>query len=135
VIRISKEAGNRGHVPLMLLLAFSVVAWPPASAAAGQLASSSVDQDDAGTVPPRRAEAPAPTVGHNVRSSVGEVGQRQTGTETMPGLKSTARIASRIESRVQSRIANRIDRNYNPDVRAPDVFAAASEQARVVPKN
>lgn len=70
--------------------------------------------------------------GRTARSSVGQVGQRQTSDTAaqQAGIKPMARIASRIQSRVQNRIRNRIDPSYDPQANATDPFAAAGDQAR-----
>lgn len=70
--------------------------------------------------------------GRTARSSVGQVGQRQTRDTAaeQAGIKPMARIASRIQNRVQNRIRNRIDRNYDPQAGATDPFVVAEDQAR-----
>ena len=47
-------------------------------------------------------------------TGIGEVGQRQTGSETAVLQQPLNRIASRINNRIENRIRNRIDRNYDP---------------------
>ena len=70
--------------------------------------------------------------GRTARSSVGQVGQRQTRDTAaqQAGIKPMARIASRIQNRVQNRIRNRIDRYYDPRANATDPFVVAGDQAR-----
>lgn len=99
--------------------------------------SSSTDQDDDQQPMPQQQQqqqTPLDTnqAGRTARSSVGQVGQRQTRDTTAQetGIKPMARIASRIQNRVQNRIRNRIDRNYDPQAGATDPFAVAEDQAR-----
>lgn len=86
------------------------------------------------SVPQQPSQTPFDTnqAGQTARSSVGQVGQRQTReTESnSTGLKPMARISSRISNRVQNRIRNRIDRNYDPQTGAADPFAAAEDRSR-----
>ena len=69
-------------------------------------------------------------VGQVTRSTVGQVGQRQTRAEMATGDAPTGRTNTRITNRVQSRIRNRIDRYYDPQVNAASPFAVAGDQAR-----
>ncbi len=67
------------------------------------------------------------------RSSVGQVGQRQTRDTAaqQAGIKPMARIVSRIPNRVQNRIRNRIDPSYDPQANAASPFLTAEDQARL----
>lgn len=47
-------------------------------------------------------------------TGIGEVGQRQTGSEPAVLQQPLGRITSRINTRIENRIRNRIDRNYDP---------------------
>lgn len=80
----------------------------------------------------QRRQTPLSTnsAGRTARSSVGQVGQRQTRNTTadQTGIKPMARIESRIQNRVQNRIRNRIDRNYDPQANASDPFVVAEGQ-------
>lgn len=73
-------------------------------------------------------------VARTARSSVGQVGQRQTRQEVAPAVDQMGRINNRVPSRVQSRIRNRIDRFYDPRANAESPFAIASDQARTTGK-
>lgn len=64
------------------------------------------------------------------RTSIGQVGQRQTRAETAPATEPLERIQNRIANRVQSRIRNRIDRFYDPQANAASPFAVAADQSR-----
>jgi hypothetical protein len=79
--------------------------------------------------PPPATTAPIQS-GHVADSTVGRVGQRQTGQEAAPNVQPLARISGRINNRVQSRIRNRIDRNYNPQANATSPFEIAADRAR-----
>lgn len=70
--------------------------------------------------------------GLTARSSVGQVGQRQTRDTAAErtGIKPMARIMSRVQNRVQNRIRNRIDHNYDPQANATSPFITAEDQAR-----
>lgn len=74
--------------------------------------------------------APDTRAGQTARSSVGQVGQRQTREQAAPSIEPMGRIASRVQNRIQSRIHNRIDRYYDPRANATSPFATAGEQAR-----
>jgi hypothetical protein len=89
---------------------------------------------------PQQESTPVPTVtpvaptgpGEVARSSVGQVGQRQSRDDVTreAGLAPMGRVNARIANRVQSRIRNRIDRFYSPQANAASPFAVAGEQAR-----
>lgn len=64
------------------------------------------------------------------RSSVGQVGQRQTRDQNPAGIEPLARINNRLQNRVQSRQRNRIDRFYDPRVDVTSPFAVAADQVR-----
>lgn len=70
--------------------------------------------------------------GETARSTVGQVGQRQTREQLAQdaGIEPMARINSRVQNRVQSRIRNRIDRYYDPQANATSPFDIAGDQAR-----
>lgn len=91
-------------------------------------------QNDEQPVVPQRPQTPLDTnpSGRTARSSVGQVGQRQTreAASQQTGVKPMARIANRIQNRVQNRIRNRIDSNYNPQANAIDPFVVAQDQVR-----
>lgn len=70
--------------------------------------------------------------GQTARSSVGQVGQRQTREQVEN--EPLGRIANRVQSRVQSRISNRIDRYYNPEANRVSPFQVAGDQARTAGK-
>lgn len=113
-----------------------VVAMPAvAQVRSAQNATSPADgQDDEQSVVQQQTQTPLDTNqnGRTARSSVGQVGQRQTrdSAAEQAGIKPMARIANRIQNRVQNRIRNRIDRNYDPQAGATDPFAVAEDQAR-----
>lgn len=100
------------------------------------VASASPDQDDDEALTPQQQQQQTPLetnrAGRTARSSVGQVGQRQTRdtAAAQAGIKPMARIASRIQNRVQNRVRNRIDRDYDPLAGATDPFAVAEDQAR-----
>jgi hypothetical protein len=77
------------------------------------------------------APAPEAKPGQVAKSTVGQVGKRQTREDVAKVVAPMARINSRIQNRVQSRIRNRIDRNYDPTANASSPFEVASEQVRV----
>ena len=121
------------------LVVFSVtlVALTPAMAQvrSAPVSSSTIDaQDDEQPTVQQQRQTPLDTnsAGGTARSSIGQVGQRQTRDTAaqQAGIKPMARIASRIQNRVQSRIRNRIDRNYDSRVNATDPFAVAEDQTR-----
>lgn len=121
---------------LLILSATLVVGSPVAAQVQSLPITSSVNdaQDDEQPMVQQRRQTPIDTssVGRTARSSVGQVGQRQTRdmVAQQMGVKPMARIASRIQNRVQSRIRNRIDRNYDSQVNATDAFAVAEDQTR-----
>jgi hypothetical protein len=67
------------------------------------------------------------SVGRLARSSVGEVGQRQTREAAPSGLRPAARIDGRIQSRIRNRIYNRLDRYYDPAANSVRPFAVAED--------
>jgi hypothetical protein len=105
-----------------MLLLLLIVA--PAAAQRGE----SDPMDDRPQLP-----EPSPEVkpGQVAKSTVGQVGKRQTREDVAKVVAPMARINSRIQNRVQSRIRNRIDRNYNPTANASSPFGIASRQVRV----
>lgn len=114
-----------------------VVAMPAvAQVRSAQSTASATDgqDDEQSVVQQQQTQPPLDTNqnGRTARSSVGQVGQRQTRDSAgeQAGIKPMARIASRIQNRVQNRIRNRIDRNYDPQAGATDPFAVAEDQAR-----
>lgn len=123
------------RVPVLIGLSLALATSPAsAQSRAPQSATSPADSqgDEQPIVQQRQTPLDTNPSGRTARSSVGQVGQRQTrdtaaqqvGTEPM------ARIASRVQNRVQNRIRNRIDRYYNPQANATDPFVVAGEQAR-----
>ncbi|ODP39082.1 hypothetical protein [Sphingomonas turrisvirgatae] len=126
------------RIPILLSLAYSLANMPAvAQASAPQSTSSAADnQDGEQPVTQQRPQTPIETnpSGRTARSSVGQVGQRQTRDTAadQAGIKPMARIASRVQNRVQNRIRNRIDRYYSPQANATDPFAVAGQQARKV---
>lgn len=84
-----------------------------------------------------QSEEAAPTIvesretrpGANAESSVGVVGQRRT-SDTLAGIRPTARLASRIQNRVQLRLRTRIDRLYQSQIQPTSPFEVAEEEAR-----
>lgn len=126
------------RVHLLISLGSALVNMPAiAQASAPQSTSLAADnQDGEQPVAQQRPHTPLETnpSGRTARSSVGQVGQRQTRDTAadQAGIKPMARIASRVQNRVQSRIRNRIDRYYSPQANATDPFAVAGEQAREV---
>lgn len=81
-------------------------------------------------LPVSLADAQKTIVGDVSRTSVGQVGQRQTGAQASPNFVPMGRIKTRIDNRVQSRIRNRIDRNYDPQSDAASLVQAAGDNAR-----
>lgn len=126
------------RVPILLSFGCALVSTPAiAQASAPQSVTSAADtQDREQPVVQQRPQTPLQTnpSGRTARSSVGQVGQRQTRDTAADeaGIKPMARIASRVQNRVQNRIRNRIDRYYSPQANATDPFAVAGEQARKV---
>ncbi len=111
------------------------------SPAVGQLRSSSgatstADGQDAeqDVVQQQRPQIPLQinSSGRTARSSVGQVGERQTrdAAAQQAGIKPMARIESRVQNRVQNRVRTRIDPYYDPRANATDPFVVAGEQAR-----
>jgi hypothetical protein len=124
------------RVPMLIGLSLALATSP----AIAQLrlppgaASTNDGQDEGQTLPQQQRQTPLETnpSGRTARSTVGQVGQRQT-RETaaqQAGIKPMARVASRIQNRVQNRIRNRIDRYYDPRANATDPFIVAGEQVR-----
>ena len=125
------------RVPMLVCLSLMLVTLPAVaqlSSPQSTTSSPSSGQDEYQPVVQQQKQLPIETnpTGPTPRSSVGEVGQRQTrdSAEQQAGIKPMARIASRIQNRVQNRIRNRIDRNYDPQANANDPFVVAGEQAR-----
>ena len=115
----------------------AVVAMPVTAQVRGAPATSAspLEQEDDQLPPPQQQQqTPLETnqAGRTARSSVGQVGQRQTRDTAAAeaGIKPMARIQNRIQNRVQNRIRNRIDRNYDPQANATDPFVVAEDQAR-----
>jgi hypothetical protein len=83
---------------------------------------------------PQRSTSTGPaSAGHNARSSIGEVGQRQTREDAFrQQTQPMARIDSRIRNRIQSRLRTRIDRTYDPQANATSPFDVATEETRAV---
>lgn len=123
------------RAPILIGLGFTLVSTPAiAQASASQSTTLAADNQD-GEQPVVQQRPPTPLEnnpsGRTARSSVGQVGQRQTRDTAadQAGIKPMARIASRVPNRVQNRIRNRIDRYYSPQANATDPFAVAGEQA------
>lgn len=89
------------------------------------LAAAQTDPDEDAVTQPQIEVTRVPA-GSLARSSVGEIGQRQS-FETIEPM---ARINSRIQNRVQSRIRNRIDKYYTPQANATSPFEVADDQVR-----
>lgn len=66
-------------------------------------------------------------------SAVGEVGQRQSRSQSATNAKPMDRISNRIRNRVELRIRNRIDRFYNPQGDAASSFDTANDRSRINP--
>jgi hypothetical protein len=64
------------------------------------------------------------------RSSVGQVGQRQTRTLAAPNAEPLSRVSNRLTNRVQSRLRNRLGPFYDPQANAVSPFRIAGEQAQ-----
>lgn len=124
------------RVPMLIGLSLALATSPAfAQSRSPQSAPSAIDsQDDEQPVVQQRQQTPLDTnpSGRTARSSVGQVGQRQTRDTAaqQAGIKPMARVANRIQNRVQNRIRNRIDRYYDPRANATDPFVVAGEQAR-----
>lgn len=103
------------------------------SPAVAQSGATTASQEDGQPVVQQR-QAPLDTdpSGRTARSSVGQVGQRQTRdtAEQQTGIKPMARITSRVQNRVQNRVRNRIDPYYDPQANATDPFVVAGDQVR-----
>lgn len=120
-------------IGLSLLLVVS-----PAAAQVRSTSDASVGSDEQGEdqteLQPRHLDAPLQTnpSGRTARSSIGQVGERQTRDQASQvwGIAPMARITSRVQNRVQNRVRNRIDRYYNPRAKATDPFVIAGDQAR-----
>lgn len=101
----------------------------------GQAARVPADSPD-GEQPAQQQSLPTPfetnQAGRTARSSVGQVGQRQTGETDAEsvGLNPMGRLSTRVQNRVQNRIHNRIDRNYDPQQNAAAPFAVAEDRSR-----
>lgn len=123
---------------VLILIGFSfALAAPAASQLRSSLGvTSAVDGQDEGQPLPQQQQPQTPLEtnpsGSTARSSVGQVGQRQTRDTTaqQAGIKPAARVANRVQNRVQNRIRNRIDRYYEPRANATDPFVVAGEQVR-----
>jgi hypothetical protein len=125
----------RMRVPMLIGLGLALATSPAvAQLRSPQSVTSITDgqDDDQPFSQQRQTTLDTNSRGHTARSSVGQVGQRQTRDTAaqQTGIKPMARIASRIQNRVQSRIRDRIDRNYDPQANATDPFVVAGEQAR-----
>lgn len=126
------------RVPILIGLSFAQVSTPAiAQASAPQSTTLAADnQDGEQPVVWQRRETPLEInpSGRTARSSVGQVGQRQTRDTAadQAGIKPMARIANRVQNRVQNRVRNRIDRYYSPQANATYPFAVAGEQASKV---
>lgn len=124
------------RVSVLIGLGFALASTPNvAQARTLQSATSDANsQDGEQPVVQQRQQTPLETnpSGRTARSSIGQVGQRQTRDTAadQAGIKPMARIASRVQNRVQNRIQNRIDRHYSPQASATDPFAVAEDQAR-----
>lgn len=125
------------RIPMLIGFSLILAASPTlAQSRASQSATSTVDgqDDEQAVVRQQRPQAPLQTnpSGRTARSSVGQVGERQTrdaATQQL-GIKPMARIVSRIQNRVQNRIRNRIDRFYDGRANATDPFVVAGDEAR-----
>ncbi|OYZ78992.1 MAG: hypothetical protein B7Y12_09155 [Rhizobiales bacterium 24-66-13] len=67
--------------------------------------------------------------GQVAESAVGQVGQRQTASNSQANIEPMARLNNRIPNRVQNRIRNRIDRFYDPTANTASPFEVAAEQS------
>ena len=68
--------------------------------------------------------------GTTADTGIGEVGQRQTASDTKTGKNPLDRIDNRIQNRVQNRIRNRIDRTYDPTANATSPFNDANQRTK-----
>jgi hypothetical protein len=124
------------RVPVTLLI--WLCAPGAAATAAAQVRStpeaSPADQEDEPSLLGQRAQGPlaADRAGSNARTSLGQVGQRQTRevAAEQVGIKPMARIANRVQNRINNRIRNRVDRNYDPQGNPANPFAIAEDQVR-----
>ena len=65
------------------------------------------------------------------RSSVGQVGQRQTRAQAAASIQPMGRIATRIDNRIQSRLHSRIDPTYDANDDAAAQLKLAGAKAGV----
>lgn len=75
------------------------------------------------------AQEAAPQQGHVADSAIGEVGQRQTKSNSPAGIGPMGRVNRRVANRVQSRLRNRIDRYYDPRANTTSPFEVAAERS------
>jgi hypothetical protein len=122
------------RILLLIGFSFALAAAPAAAQLRSSLdGASAADGQNEGQLLPQQPQTPLEInpAGRTARSSVGQVGQRQTSdTAARAGIKPMARIANRVQNRVQNRIRNRIDRYYDPQANATDPFFIAGERAR-----
>ena len=116
----------RSSVRMLVVAGFIVSATNPAMAQD----QSGTDQPDYPTRRRPQTETPDQRPGTVAQSAVGQVGQRQQGTQPVAGIKPTARINNRIANRVESRIRNRIDKTYDPQANATSPFKVAADTAQ-----
>jgi len=76
-----------------------------------------------------RVQAAAPQQGSLAESAAGEVGQRQTRSNSPTDVGPMGRLNSRVANRVQSRLRNRIDRYYDPRANTTSPFEVAAERS------
>jgi hypothetical protein len=125
------------NVRVSMLIGLSLALAAPSAAAQLRSRQSAIStgtsQEDEQPIP-QQQQIPLDTnpSGRTARSSVGQVGQRQTRdiAADQTGGKPMARTESRVQNRVQNRIRNRIDRYYDPRANATDPFIVAGDQAR-----
>lgn len=77
------------------------------------------------------ASAQQETGGRVADSAVGEVGQRQSRSQSATNAQPMDRIDNRIRNRVNLRIRNRIDRFYEAQGDAASSFDTASDRTRI----
>lgn len=122
------------RLSMLILLNLALTTSPTAAmrSSSSSVTSTAGSQDEDQPVPQRQTPSETNPNGRTARSSVGQVGQRQTRDTAaqQAGIKPMARIANRVQNRVQNRIRNRIDRNYDPRANATDPFVVAGDQAR-----
>lgn len=94
---------------LVVLLAIGISASPAA-------AQGAVDHYQAG--------------GQVARSSVGQIGQRETREKAAAKINPSVAVPGRIQNRVQSRLRTRIDKYYDPQANRLSPFIVAGEQSR-----